>query len=278
MSERPADSFTHRYLPAFQKRVHRLGIVGNFGLEESGVEAALSAGMNYVFFNPSAKEAFARPILKALAARREEMVIASGATFGYFGGFVRRGAQKVLQKLGTPYLDLFQLYWLGRASAWTDGVVAALQEVKASGQARAIGISIHDRPRAGRLAEDSPLDALMIRYNASHPGAEQDIFPHCAKRRPAIIAYTATDWRKLLKRPSGWSGPVPTAGDCYRFCLSNPTVDLVLCGAGNGRELEENLRALERGPLSPDEMAWMRRFGRVVAGKPPLAGESSAKV
>lgn len=39
-------------------------------------------------------------------------------------------------------------------------------------------VSIHDRPRAGRLAADSVLDALMIRYNAAHPGAEQEIFPH----------------------------------------------------------------------------------------------------
>ena len=34
---------------------------------------------------------------------------------------------------------------------------------------RALAVSIHDRPRAGRLASDSPLDVLMIRYNAAHP-------------------------------------------------------------------------------------------------------------
>jgi aryl-alcohol dehydrogenase-like predicted oxidoreductase len=261
------DSFTHRYIPAFQKRVHRLGIVGNYGLDEGGIEAALDRGMNYVFFTPTSKDFFQRPIQKALRSRREEMVIASGATFSFFGGSVRRGLEKMLQRLETPYLDLLQLFWLGRTSAWSEGTEGELQKAKESGKAHAIGVSIHDRPRAGRLAEDSPLDALMIRYNASHPGAEQDIFPHCEKRRPAIIAYTATDWRKLLKAPRGWTGPVPTAGDCYRFCLSNPTVDLVLCGAGNQKELDENLKALEKGPLSPEEMAWMRAFGRKVAGK-----------
>ena len=34
----------------------------------------------------------------------------------------------------------------------------------------------------------------MIRYNAAHPGAEQDIFPYLAKRRLAIVTYTATRW------------------------------------------------------------------------------------
>jgi len=47
------------------------------------------------------------------------------------------------------------------------------------GEVRAMGMSIHDRQRAGQLAEDSPLDAL-IRDNAAHPSAERDIFPHLA--------------------------------------------------------------------------------------------------
>ncbi len=60
--------------------------------------------------------------------------------------------------------------------------------------------------RAGQLAEESPLDLFMIRYNAAHPGAERDIFPHLARRQPAVVAYTATSWRKLLKAPSKWDG------------------------------------------------------------------------
>jgi hypothetical protein len=38
----------------------------------------------------------------------------------------------------------------------------------------------------------------------SHTGAEQDIFLHLAKRKPAIVAYTATRWRgRLDGGPSG---------------------------------------------------------------------------
>ena len=130
---------------------------------------------------------------------------------------------------------------------------------------RSIGVSIHDRQRAGRLTEDSPLDMLMIRYNAAHTGAEQDIFPYLAKRKPAIVSYTATRWRGLLKQPKGWNGPVMTAADCYRFCLSNPHVDVVLTGPKNRAQLEENLNSLrQKGPLSEEEYQWMSEFGRVV--------------
>ena len=56
-----------------------------------------------------------------------------------------------------------------------------------------------------------------------------------------------------------------TAGDCYRFCLSNPHVDLVLTGPKNRQQLQENVHHLrEKGPLSEEEMHWIREFGQVV--------------
>jgi aryl-alcohol dehydrogenase-like predicted oxidoreductase len=107
----------------------------------------------------------------------------------------------------------------------------------------------------------------MIRYNAAHPGAEQDIFPHLARRRPAVVAYTATAWRRLLRAPRGWKDRVPTPGDCYRFCLTDTHVDVVLTGPRNVAELRENLAALEKGPLSPEEMIFLRKFGNSVRGR-----------
>jgi predicted aldo/keto reductase-like oxidoreductase len=69
-----------------------------------------------------------------------------------------------------------------------------------------------------------------------------------------------------------------TAGDCYRFCLSNPHVDVVLTGPADRPQLEENLAALERGPLSPDEERWMREYGRVVHDKAPAPVRAAAPI
>lgn len=56
-----------------------------------------------------------------------------------------------------------------------------------------------------------------------------------------------------------------TAVDCYRFCLSNPHVDLVLTGPKNRQQLKENLHLLrEKGPLSEEEARWISDFGQVV--------------
>jgi len=176
----------------------------------------------------------------------------------------KQNAECFLREVG-DYLDVFQLFWLGRTSAWTSSTVDALVSLKESGMVKNIGISIHDRIRAGKLVKDSPLDMFMVRYNAAHTGAEEDIFPYLSKRKPAIVTYTATRWRALLKSTKGWDGPVMTAADCYRFCLSNPDVDLTLTGPKTREQLEENLLNLKvRGPLSREERNWMSEFGRAV--------------
>jgi aryl-alcohol dehydrogenase-like predicted oxidoreductase len=263
MGERAVEDFRFRTPPALGKRVHRLGLAASKGIDEAGIREALDAGVNYLFFT---RGKMVRPVREAVRRDRDRLVIASGPVLGYLAGSIRRATEKVLRTLGTDYLDVLQIFWLGRMSALTEGNLAEMVRLREEGKVRALGVSIHDRPRAGRLAEDSPLDLLMIRYNAAHPGAEEDVFPHLARRRPAVVAYTATCWRKLLRPPKGWEGPAATAGDCYRFCLTSPHVDVVLTAPASAAELRENLQALERGPLSPEEEVRMRALGRAVHG------------
>ena len=256
----------HRSLPAIDKKVFRLGLAGSFGIDENGIDWALGeTEINYVFWTPRMGRATA-PVRRALARERDRFVIATGPTVAVRAAGLRRFVERALRVLDTDYLDVLQMHWLGVASRWSSGTVGEMVRLREEGKVRALGVSIHNCQRAGKLALDSPLDLLMIRYNAAHPGAEEDIFPHIDSARRSVVAYTATRWRKLLKRPRGWDGPVPTAGDCYRFCLTEPKVSVVLTGPKNLAMLEANLDAVRRGPLSRDELEWMRGFGRVVHG------------
>jgi aryl-alcohol dehydrogenase-like predicted oxidoreductase len=258
--------FLHREVAALGgRRIFRLGLAASYGIDEAGVRAAIDRGVNY-FFYTFRSATMKTPLREAIKRDRQGIVIATLPALGWFAGSIRRGAERALKILGTDYIDVYQLGWLGVTSSWTDATMRELEHLKESGKVRAIGVSIHDRERAGLLARESPLDMLMIRYNAAHPGAERDIFPHLEPRKPMVVAYTATSWRKLLKRPSGWKGSVMTGGDCYRFCLSNPHVDVVLTGPANMIELGENLAAIEKGPLGGEELAWMRDFGHAVHG------------
>jgi len=260
-----AEDFLHRHISSIGKVAFRLGLAVTHGIDDAGIREALEGPVNYVFFNPTARK-LVEPLRAALRRDRQRYLVATGPTFGFFPGSIRRRVEAALRLLGTDYLDVLQLFWLGKMSAETEANMEEMARLRKEGKVRALGASIHDRARAGRLAEDSALDLLMIRYNAAHPGAETDVFPHLSRRRPAVVAYTATCGRKLLRAPRGWPGPAATAGQCYRFCLSNPLVDLVLFSPANASELREDLSEVARGPLGEEEMSRLRSLGRAIHG------------
>jgi aryl-alcohol dehydrogenase-like predicted oxidoreductase len=150
-------------------------------------------------------------------------------------------------------------------------LINRMNRLRENGTARFVGMSSHERPLFGKIARgevEAPVDFFQIRYNAVHTGAEQDIFPHLPKEnRPGILIFTATCWRKLLKpklMPEGERPP--TACDCYRFVLSHPDVNVCLTGPSSVAQLDENLKALELGPLNEEEMARIRRIGKHIYG------------
>ena len=59
----------------------------------------------------------------------------------------------------------------------------------------------------------------------------------------------------------------PTAGDCYRFVLSHPAVDVCMSGAKTLEEMRGNLAALEAGPMPEAELERMRRIGDFIYGR-----------
>ena len=48
------DDFLYRGVPAFGRRVFRLGLATNYGIEGADLEWALEQGVNYVFWTPKA--------------------------------------------------------------------------------------------------------------------------------------------------------------------------------------------------------------------------------
>ena len=54
---------------------------------------------------------------------------------------------------------------------------------------------------------------------------------------------------------------------CYRFVLSNPHVHLVLTGPKNREQLMMNFRAIQQGALTPEELNWIRDYGKLIKSK-----------
>jgi len=198
------------------------------------------------------------------ADQRERVCLATGG-YNWLAWHppLKKSLENALRRLRTDYIDVFHYLGVVKPGHFGPRVRDELAELRNDPRVRAVAISCHDRRLAGELAARGELDVLMVRYNAAHPGAERDVFPHVAAHRVGVVSYTATRWTYLLRRPRGWpeAEPVATAGQCYRFVLSNPHVDVVLTAPRSEGELLENLREVRRGPLPEDEMTFMRRFG-----------------
>jgi len=255
--------FLHTTLGRTGQRVFRLGLGALYRPGERAVREGIEAGMNFLlwhFTNPQ----MTRALREVLPGQREKVVIAAACTnLGEW--FVHRAVESALRRLRTDYVDVFLISWVG-AGKLRPRSVEILQRYREQGKIRHIGISTHERKYAGELVRQGLLDVLMMRYNAAHRCAEQDIFPHLAGSNPGVVSYTATRWTYLLRRPRGWpeNGRIPTAGECYRFVLSNPNVHVCFTAPTNCAQLRENLAAVARGPLQEEDMEFMRRFGDAV--------------
>jgi predicted aldo/keto reductase-like oxidoreductase len=109
----------------------------------------------------------------------------------------------------------------------------------------------------------------------AHRKAAREVCPVAAKARTPIVAFTATRWGTLLEPYPGWPGRPPTASDCYRYCLAEPSVQVVLTAPRSLAELEQNLDVLELPPMSKPERGQWQRFGDLVYGAGKEAFETS---
>jgi aryl-alcohol dehydrogenase-like predicted oxidoreductase len=252
-------------------RASRLGIGSSFTGDERFIEEAVDQGINYLYWGSIRRPAFGRAIRNVVRRDRSRVVV-TVQSYTRVAALLAPSIEIALRRTGLGHFDFLLLGMWNRPPF--AGLVEAAQRLKARGLVRHLMMSTHNRPSLQDHFREfahgaSPFDAFMLRYNAVHRGAEQDVFPHLpADRKPGILAYTATRWGHLCdpaKMPAGEAPP--PARDCYRFALSNPSVDMVLCGPKNREQMQEALRALDAGPLASDEMERLQRIGDHIYGR-----------
>jgi aryl-alcohol dehydrogenase-like predicted oxidoreductase len=197
--------------------------------------------------------------------QRERLVLVL-QSYSRWGGLLEHTFVRGLRQLNVEYADVLLL---GLFNGWpSPKLLDRVEQLRKKGLFRQLAISSHARPRFVEFASDPRFSILHVRYNAAHPGAEQDIFPKLAEGpRPGFVAYTATSWGRLLKPGSMPAGEAPMrARDCYRFVLTNPNFNVCMTGPRDAAQMKEALAALDEGPCSAEEMDRFRRIGRLVHG------------
>jgi aryl-alcohol dehydrogenase-like predicted oxidoreductase len=263
----------------------RLGIGSSFGAPARVIEEAFHRGINYLYWGSIRRPEFGRAIRNLAKQHRDELVL----TVQSYARLPHLMVPSVEIALRRAKIDCFDFLLLGaRNDVPEDAYAEVFERLRERGKVRFMSLSTHNRPLLPRLLDAyrqgrSPYELFMLRYNAVHRGAEKDVFPFVPEQnRPAIVAYTATRWGHLLDSNKMPPGETPLAArDCYRFALSHPAVDVVLCGPANAEQMNEAISALERGPLEPGERAHIERIGDYVYGnhRPqfPDAGDAYEK-
>lgn len=246
--------------------VFRLGLSATYRPGERCIRRAIDEGVNY-FFCYGFDSQMVR-VLRQLPVRiREQLVIATGAyNLIWTHQNLRKTLEKRLLQFRTDYIDVFHFLGVTRPADFTPQVSGELAAVRADPRVRAVSLSCHDRAFAAQVVATGVLDCLMARYSAAHRGAETDLFPAAGSSNIGLVSYTATRWGYLIRRTRslGRDARVPTAGQCYRFVLNHPSVDVCLTAPRNEEQFRENLEAVHRGPLPEDEMTFMRDYGDAV--------------
>ena len=247
--------------------VQPLGLGGTSQTRPQWADRAYRHGIDYFFFYSQSFSGMVEGVKSVCRRHRDGVVVATGSESRDIKS-LRRSCEEALSALATPFIDIFYLEYVSPEDSDT-AVADALGELadwKTSGTIRYAGASVHDRDLAERLIGTGTVDVLMHRYNMAHRKSEGAVLPAAEAVEIPVVAFTCTRWASLLKGHRAWSGETPTAVDCYRFALSNPAVQVALSAPGNLRELEENIGALNQGPMSEaDRGAWCS-YGDLIYG------------
>lgn len=230
---------------------------------------------------------------KALAGRRDDIVLVSkvGITWdpvtftNKFDGrysTIKRINEESLKRLGTDHVDLLLMHWPDPETPIAE-TMRALEELKAEGKTRHIGVSNFTAYELRTAKGFAPICANQVGYNMFDRRWEREMMPTAQEIGVGIMAYgpmahgllTGTlprenafdekDWRRNgLLFGQRLFGPnlgtnldvvdklAAVAADlnttlprmALAWVLKNPAVSVALSGCRSPREIEENVEAL----------------------------------
>jgi myo-inositol catabolism protein IolS len=168
----------------------------NWGVQDEAdsratIRTALDAGINCfdtaeLYGNGQSEVVLGR----ALAGMRREVVIASKVSDKHMApADLIAACEGSLRRLGTDYLDLYQLHWANPAVPIADtlGALARLQE---QGKVRAVGVCNFGARDLAGLLRVGKCAANQLPYSLLWRAIEDEVLPFCAVRLIGVLAYS----------------------------------------------------------------------------------------
>jgi aryl-alcohol dehydrogenase-like predicted oxidoreductase len=212
--------------------------------------------------------------------------------------YVIASTERSLKNLGLDTIDLQQLHvwnpeWIDR-----DEWKRAFEDIKKSGKAQAVGVSINDHQpdSALELIKTGLIDTVQVIYNIFDQSPEKNLFPLAVERDIGVIARVPLDEGALTGKIDQYTQFAPTdfraayfKGDrkkqvaehvaaiqrdlqitngtmpevALRFCLSPAAVSTVIPGMRTRANVDFNCSIPGKGPLPDKVIAILRKHAWV---------------
>ncbi|KAF6629264.1 aldo/keto reductase [Paenibacillus sp. EKM208P] len=232
----------------------------------------------------------------AIRGRRQEVILATKVGNRRIPGqegwgwdpskeYILSAVKESLRRLGTDYIDLYQLHG-GTIDDPMDETIEAFEQLQREGVIRYYGIS-SIRPHVIReYVERSNIVSVMNQYSLLDRRAEEEVLSLLQERGISVIArgpvasgvladegegkiakgyldYNEAELLDVRKQLKAFAGADRSMGQtAIRYSLSHPTVAAVIPGASSLGQLEHNISAADIAPLTQQERQTLQQISR----------------
>lgn len=238
------------------------GILRTTGRHREAVPVILEAlrlGVRYCDTAPAYQQSqdYYGEAFKAAGPKAREQVFLASKTHARDRDGALRLLDDSLRRLGTDHLDLWQLHDLREldeldAIFGKRGAIEAVEQARADGRVRHVGITGHHDPQI--LVEAMrryPVDTVLCAINPADPARLPfltTVVPEARRRGVGVIGMKVMAAGRLLHDRAA------SAGDLIRYAASH--ADTVIIGCSSIAEVRENLGARSLPyPMPPAERA-----------------------
>ncbi|HEU5138601.1 MAG TPA: aldo/keto reductase [Bacillales bacterium] len=233
---------------------------------------------------------------KALNGKREDVILATKAGNHWESGkegwywdpskqYIKEAAKNSLKRLGTDYIDLFQLHG-GTIDDPIDETIEAFEELKQEGWIREYGIS-SIRPNVIReYTKRSNIASVMMQYSLLDRRPEEAMLSHLEENEISVIArgpvakgmlsenaeektpekgfldHTKDEVLKVAEKVRKMANEDRIAAQiALKYSLSHPAVATAIPGASRIEQLIENINTTDT-QLTQNEMESLRSLSK----------------
>ncbi|MDP6560462.1 MAG: aldo/keto reductase [Candidatus Binatia bacterium] len=144
---------------------------------------------------------------EAIGGQREKVFLATKVSGGHLRyDEVLAAAEGSLRRLGTDFIDLYQIHWPNPSVPIKD-TMRAMEDLADSGKVRFIGVSnfsVKGMQEAQDYLARHRIVSNQVKYSLFDRGIEEELLPYCEANDITVIAYSSLARGQLTSKPLLW--------------------------------------------------------------------------